>query len=153
MAPRTGRVGLLQKPPSPSDLLIFITKEADCENGKRLHNPRPCEEMSRVEREGDQQAGQRWPGQGGALNIHPSARRAGLEMSAECRSPRSPRLGCLQLTRPAPRELSRRPRPRLPGRSPRRAALLPPRPASPARSSPQPGRLEGSGVGAASGRG
>ena len=28
---------------------IFITKEADCKNGKLLHNPRPCEEISEVE--------------------------------------------------------------------------------------------------------
>lgn len=68
---RLGQGGIIAEAPFPRDLLFIIIKEADCENGKRLHNPRPCEEMSRVE--GEQQAGQRWPGQGGALNTHPSA--------------------------------------------------------------------------------
>lgn len=57
---RLGQGGIIAEAPLPLDLLIFITKEADSENGKRLHNPRPCEEMSRVE--GDQKTRQRWPG-------------------------------------------------------------------------------------------
>lgn len=48
------RARLLQKPPT---LNILITKEADCENGKLLHNPRPCEELSKVE--GDLKVGQK----------------------------------------------------------------------------------------------
>ena len=44
----------------PLSPLSFIGKEADCKNGKLLHNPRPCKEMSKVE--GDLKAGQKWPG-------------------------------------------------------------------------------------------
>lgn len=119
MAPRTGRDYC--RSPLPPDLLIFITKEADCENGKRLHNPRPWEEMSRVEGGSEDKAETAWLRRS---TEHPPlclTRRAG----EECRSPRNSRLGCLPPARPAPRELSRRPRPRLPGRSPRRAARLP----------------------------
>lgn len=100
--------------------------------------------------EGDQQAGQRRPGQGGALNTHPSARQAGLEMSARApavpgrlpaaRPPRAP--GAVQTAPPAPTW----PLPAL-------HSSPPLRPASPADSSPQPGRPEGAGVGATGERG
>lgn len=70
----------------------------------------------------------------------------------ECTSPRSPRQAACRS--PAPRPGSCPDGPARAYLAAPRAALLPPlRPASPAGSSPQPGRPEGSGVGATGERG